>query len=130
MRQPSKGVSVRLKGYAGKKGLWEGMQQPHLTTYAEIAEVRTVTGAAACNQLLAKGWVLLGVHPLTNDEWLLGLPSKPRRDWRGFQDKTLWDWMALLIVPIFIAAASGGLAFLQFWIQGQRADDLKQIEDD
>ncbi len=41
------------------------MQQPHLATYADIAEVRTVTGAAACNQLLADGWVLLGVYPLT-----------------------------------------------------------------
>ena len=41
------------------------MQQPHLTTYADIAEVRTVAGAAACNQLLADGWVLLGVYPLT-----------------------------------------------------------------
>jgi hypothetical protein len=41
------------------------MQQPQLTTYAEIAEVRTVTGATACNQLLAEGWVLLEVVPLT-----------------------------------------------------------------
>jgi hypothetical protein len=41
------------------------MQQPQLTTYAEIAEVRAVTGAAACNQLLAEGWVLLGVYPIT-----------------------------------------------------------------
>ena len=41
------------------------MQQPHLTTYADIGEVRTVTGAAACNQLLSEGWVLLGVYPLT-----------------------------------------------------------------
>jgi hypothetical protein len=41
------------------------MQQPHLTTYADIAEVRTVSGTAACNQLLAEGWVLLGVYPLT-----------------------------------------------------------------
>jgi hypothetical protein len=41
------------------------MQQPQLTTYADIAEVRTVTGAAACNELLADGWVLLGVYPLT-----------------------------------------------------------------
>jgi hypothetical protein len=41
------------------------MQQPHLTTYSAIAEVRTVTGAAVCNQLLAEGWVLLGVYPLT-----------------------------------------------------------------
>jgi hypothetical protein len=41
------------------------MQQPQLTTYADITEVRTLTGAAACNQLLAEGWVLLGIYPLT-----------------------------------------------------------------
>jgi hypothetical protein len=41
------------------------MQQPHLTTYADIGEVRALTGAAACNQLLAEGWVLLGIYPLT-----------------------------------------------------------------
>jgi hypothetical protein len=41
------------------------MQQPQLTTYADIAEVRALTGAAACNQLLADGWVLLGIYPLT-----------------------------------------------------------------
>jgi hypothetical protein len=41
------------------------MQQVQLTTYTDIAEVRAVTSAAACNQLLAEGWVLLGVYPLT-----------------------------------------------------------------
>jgi hypothetical protein len=41
------------------------MQQPQLTSYADIGEVRRVTGAAACNQLLADAWVLLGVYPLT-----------------------------------------------------------------
>jgi hypothetical protein len=41
------------------------MQQPQQTTYADITEVRTMTGAATCNQLLADGWVLLGVYPLT-----------------------------------------------------------------
>jgi hypothetical protein len=41
------------------------MQQPQGIGYADIAEVRTVTGAATCNQLLADGWVLLGVYPLT-----------------------------------------------------------------
>jgi hypothetical protein len=41
------------------------MQQPQVTTYAAITEVRIVSGAAACNQLLAEGWVLLGVYPLT-----------------------------------------------------------------
>jgi hypothetical protein len=39
------------------------MQQPRVTGRADIAEVRT--GAAACNQLLAEGWVLLGVYPVT-----------------------------------------------------------------
>jgi hypothetical protein len=41
------------------------MQQPQGIGYADIAEVRAVTGVAACNQLLAEGWVLLGVYPLT-----------------------------------------------------------------
>ena len=41
------------------------MQQTQLTTYADITEVRTVTGAAGCNQLLNDGWVLLGIYPLT-----------------------------------------------------------------
>ena len=46
--------------------VWEvGMQQPQLITYADIGEVRTVTGATVCNQLLGEGWVLLGVYPLT-----------------------------------------------------------------
>jgi hypothetical protein len=41
------------------------MQQPHLTTDDAIGEVRTVTTAAACNQLLAAGWVLVAVVSLT-----------------------------------------------------------------
>jgi hypothetical protein len=41
------------------------MQQPQVATYADIAEVQTLTSAVRCNQLLAAGWVLLGVYPLT-----------------------------------------------------------------
>jgi hypothetical protein len=41
------------------------MQQPQLTGYADITEVRMETRAAVCNQLLAEGWVLLGIYPLT-----------------------------------------------------------------
>jgi hypothetical protein len=44
------------------------MQQPQareVTLYADIGEVRMETRAAGCNQLLAEGWVLLGVYPLT-----------------------------------------------------------------
>jgi hypothetical protein len=40
-------------------------QAREMPVYADIGEVRTVTGAAACNQLLADGWVLLGVFPVT-----------------------------------------------------------------
>ena len=36
-----------------------------MSLYADISEVRTETRATACNQLLADGWVLLGVYPLT-----------------------------------------------------------------
>ena len=41
------------------------MQQPLPTTYADIGEVRISTATATCNQLLAAGWVLLGIYPLT-----------------------------------------------------------------
>jgi hypothetical protein len=41
------------------------MQQPQLTGYADIGEVRLETRAAVCNELLAQGWVLLGIYPLT-----------------------------------------------------------------
>jgi hypothetical protein len=40
-------------------------QEREMTGYADIGEVRTVAQAASCNQLLADGWVLLGVYPMT-----------------------------------------------------------------
>ena len=52
------------------------MQQPQVTTYADIGEVRIMTNTATCNQLLAAGWVLLGVYPLTTvAEMTEGQPS-------------------------------------------------------
>ena len=62
------------------------MQQLHLTTYADIAEVRTVTGAATCNQLLSEGWVLLGVIPLTR----IG-EMGARQPWDGQENKRIED---------------------------------------
>jgi hypothetical protein len=41
------------------------MQQPQGTGYADIGKARTFVQAVSCNQLLADGWVLLGVYPLT-----------------------------------------------------------------
>jgi hypothetical protein len=41
------------------------MQQSQLIGYADITEVRLETRVATCNQLLAEGWVLLGIYPLT-----------------------------------------------------------------
>jgi hypothetical protein len=41
------------------------MQQPQLRGYADIGEVWAETRVAVCNQLLAEGWVLLGVFPVT-----------------------------------------------------------------
>src|SRR5919106_1926139 len=39
------------------------MQQSQMTTYAAIAEVRMPVQTGTCNQLLAAGWVLLGIYP-------------------------------------------------------------------
>ena len=57
------------------------MQQPHMgevIIYADIAEVRLETRAAEWKKLLADGWVLLGVYPLTT----VGEPAhgKSRRE--------------------------------------------------
>lgn len=56
---------------------------------------------------------------MDNDEGLLGRPSEPRRDRLGFRDRTLWDWMELLIVPLFIAGATLFFSFFEL----QREDD-------
>jgi hypothetical protein len=60
--------SSREAWYAQKKrwsGIMQQQQAREMPAYADIEEVRTVTGASACNQLLAEGWVLLGVYPVT-----------------------------------------------------------------
>jgi hypothetical protein len=65
--------SIRKNGKPGlserKRRVWGGdMQQPHereVTVYADIAEVRMEVRAVTCNQLLAEGWVLLGIYLLT-----------------------------------------------------------------
>jgi hypothetical protein len=41
------------------------VQQPHVTVYADIGEVRMETRTANYKKLLAEGWVLLGAYPLT-----------------------------------------------------------------
>jgi hypothetical protein len=67
----------------------KAMQQPHLgdvTIYADITEVRQETRAADCKKLLADGWVLLGVYPLTT----VG-ESPPRRSRKGQTEKRLQD---------------------------------------
>jgi hypothetical protein len=54
------------------------MQQPYqgeVTTYADITEVRQETRVAECKKLLADGWVLLGVYPLTT----VGEPPQRKR---------------------------------------------------
>jgi hypothetical protein len=58
------------------------MQQPHVgevTIYADIAEVRMETRPAECKKLLAAGWVLLGVYPLTTTENEYGTPRRQQK---------------------------------------------------
>jgi hypothetical protein len=59
-----RGAAAPEKGWVWRSD----MQQPYLgevTIYADIAEVRQETRGADCKKLLADGWVLLGVYPLT-----------------------------------------------------------------
>jgi hypothetical protein len=68
-----------------------------------------------------------------NDERLLGRPNKPRRDWLGFlglRDKTLWDLMGLLIVPLFIAGATLFFSLFELQREDRRVQAQQQIEDD
>jgi hypothetical protein len=64
-----RGASYALNVPAKQNGLWYGFGGTDAATtsdaYTDIAEVRAVSGAATCNQLLADGWVLLGVYPIT-----------------------------------------------------------------
>jgi hypothetical protein len=69
-----------------KRVFGEDMQQSQLTTSIEIAEVRTVPSVAACNQLLADGWVLLSVIPLTT---VGAMGARQAGD--GEQDKRIED---------------------------------------
>src|SRR5579859_1980011 len=39
---------------------------------------------------------------------------------RGFEGKTLWDWLQLLGVPIFLAFATIGFGFVQFYLADQQ----------
>jgi hypothetical protein len=70
-----------LAPFLKKRVLEKTMQQSPVTTDADIVEVRAVTGAAACNQLLAEGWVLLGVYPIT------AVAEMTRREANGEQKK-------------------------------------------
>jgi hypothetical protein len=66
-----------------------GMQQLRLgevMIYADITEVRMETRVAECKKLLAEGWVLLGVYPLTT----AGEPAQ-RKSRKGQQEQNPQD---------------------------------------
>jgi hypothetical protein len=65
---------------------------PQGTTYPDIVEVRTVTGAAACNQLLAEGWVLLGVYPLTTVAEMTAREAGEEGERKQRQDTQRYVW--------------------------------------
>ncbi|MFQ6028316.1 MAG: pentapeptide repeat-containing protein [Dehalococcoidia bacterium] len=48
--------------------------------------------------------------------------------WTGFQGKTLWDWMQLLFIPLFIAAA-GAFSFFELQREEQRAANQRLAEE-
>ena len=58
-------------------------------------------------------------------------PPQGRRGlwgWTGFANKTLWDWLQLLIVPVMIAIVGAGLAAAQGYFQLQAEERRAQDE--
>jgi uncharacterized protein YjbI with pentapeptide repeats len=49
-------------------------------------------------------------------------------DLMGFRGKTLWDWMALLIVPLVIVAATAVLSYFESERENKRAEALRVAE--
>jgi hypothetical protein len=58
------------------------MQQPRVTVYADVAEVRMEVQGAECNRLLADGWVLLGIYPLTTVGEMTEGGASEDREWK------------------------------------------------
>jgi uncharacterized protein YjbI with pentapeptide repeats len=48
--------------------------------------------------------------------------------WTGFREKTLWDWMSLLIVPLVIVVATAVLSYFESEREKRRADALVESE--
>jgi hypothetical protein len=72
---------------------------------------------------------------MDKDKRLPGHPNKLKHDWRdwlGVRGKTAWDWLALLIVPLFIVVATvvatAVLNYFENQRENQRADALLKAE--
>lgn len=48
--------------------------------------------------------------------------------WTGFSDKTVWDWLSLLIVPIMLAGATGIFTIFELQREDRRAKQQDVIE--
>ena len=57
-----------------------------MTIYADIGEVRMEVRVSDCNQMLADGWLLLGIYPLTTAEG-----QAKRKSRKGQQEKNPKD---------------------------------------
>jgi hypothetical protein len=79
--------------YYGTTRVWSStMQQPQLTGYADIGEVRMEVQAASCNQLLADGWVLLGIYPLTRVGEMAQATRQNGQQQKQSQDPQRYIW--------------------------------------
>ena len=83
--------------------------------------------------LSAIGWWVLGIITLVIVLYLYTL------SWTGFGDyttstgnfvrgKTLWDWMQLLIIPLFLAVGAIAVNRSEKEIERQRAEDRAKLE--
>jgi uncharacterized protein YjbI with pentapeptide repeats len=87
------------------------------------AKERSPAQATWTKYLLYGGLVLIG------GALLFSLVQTVRAGNTGFETKTLWDWMELLIVPIFLAGGAFFLEHSERKAEQQRAAGQKNLED-
>jgi uncharacterized protein YjbI with pentapeptide repeats len=96
---------------------------------AEKPARRDPAKARSPAQATWKTYLLYGSLVMIGAALLFSLVQTVRAGNTGFETKTLWDWMELLIVPIFLAGGAFFLEHSERKAEQQRGEDQRILED-
>lgn len=81
----------------------------------QLAKITTMDA----NILIYMGTALATIILLLAVLWFWRRPA-----WMGLQDRTLWDWMTMLALPVMVTFGATGLGFVQQALERGRSDEL------